>query len=71
MLNIEEWKFPINSIVTHLKSGNTYVIVGHGNLEKDCIPAYFYGNSYKEMWARSKEEFEDGRFVLGVEKNEQ
>lgn len=62
-----EWKFPINSIVTHVKTGNTYVVVGHGNLEKDCVPAYFYGSDYKEMWARDKEEFEDGRFVLGME----
>lgn len=47
----------------HRKSGKKVVIIGHGKLEHNARPCFFYNEDGDEViWARDQEEFLDGRF---------
>lgn len=61
-----EFKFPLYSIVKHVKTGNEYFIEMACLIEKDKIPAYAYSpvGKYAPVWIRPKDEMEDGRFEL-------
>lgn len=61
-------KFPVGTIVKHVKKGSYYVILigpDVGRLEKTWEPAYSYKDFKTGLVAhRCQEEMEDGRFVL-------
>jgi hypothetical protein len=64
-------KFQRHDLVTHVKSGEDYMVVlgPHDGvtLESTGEPAYMYQRFFwrvegKELWVRSAKEMEDGRF---------
>lgn len=63
---------PVHSLWLHLKTSHSYVIVGHCILEATGEPGILYSDvtGNKDVWARAREEFLDGRFVpinIGME----
>lgn len=54
------------TIWKHIKSGETYAIVGNCLLEATNSPAVLYASTIGDgrVWARDLDEFMDGRFVL-------
>jgi hypothetical protein len=59
------FKFGINDVVEHVKSGGHYVIAGLPNeyvIEATREPAYAYRMADGRVCVRCQSEFEDGRF---------
>lgn len=60
-------KFHVDTLVTHIATGNTYRITGCPDvlfIERGAIPAYAYIGTDNRVWVRPRSEMEDGRFVL-------
>jgi hypothetical protein len=57
------YKFPRNSTVKH-KNGTKYRIVDYCKLESNLLDCYAYRGDEGQIWIRSVEEMEDGRFEL-------
>lgn len=47
----------------HVKTGGEYTVIGECRLEATNEPAIVYRSAHGTVWARSKQEFFDGRFV--------
>lgn len=67
-MTTKEPLFPRDSRVQHVKTGNTYTIVGtpqRYRLESTGEPAYCYqaDDGDPRIWVRDQKEMEDGRFV--------
>lgn len=61
-----QYKYPIYSLVKHVKTGNNYLIDMHCVIEKGVVPAYAYSSILNPSvkWVRPMLEMQDGRFEL-------
>lgn len=50
------------TICLHKKSEQFYTVIGSCRLEHNNEPAFLYIDQQGTIWARSKDEFLDGRF---------
>lgn len=65
ILPTEPFKFRINDVVEHIKTGGQYVVAGLPSeyvLENTREPAYAYRMADGRICVRCQKEFEDGRF---------
>jgi hypothetical protein len=56
--------FAPTDIIQHVKSGDTYTIVGRCTVEKTGVECYAYRGADGRMWIRPEMEMDDGRFIL-------
>ncbi len=57
-------KFQRFNWVRHVKSGNTYCVLGYCFYEPTGVLCYYYRGTDDVTWVHPADEMEDGRFVM-------